>query len=1265
VTKVSIYLSSYNHAKYLREAIDSVLNQTFSDYQLFIEDDTSTDESWFIIQSYTDPRIRSFRNSKNRNDLEGMRKVIFQMATGEYIAIHHSDDIWEPEKLQKQVDFLDAHPQFGAVFTNAKIIDEDGKRLKDKSHFYYKIFDQPNRDRFEWLNFFFYQGNALCHPSVLIRKSCYNECGFYRDGLNQLGDFDMWVRLCLKYEIHVIPEKLVRFRVRSNEMNTSGNRPETRIRWQFEMLQVLENFQKIPTYQELVKIFPAAQKYYRQDGCDIRYVLSMLALETTNDNPIFSLFGLKLLFEAINDPDRARRIDELYGFNQKDFIALTAKYDVFSSELKPDLYSQLAEKEQAIQSLSTQLAEREQQAVLLQAQLAEREQQMATLQVQLAEREQHEAALQTFLTEREQQVVELRGQLVEREHSAQALQTQLIAQKQRFQSVQVKATERGQQVKGLTAQLAEQKQQVSAISIQKTSVQQELTGLKDHINQREQILQDLNSKLLEIYSSTAWKIILLMWKVRLWFAPKGSQRERTVKGVLSLFRKKKPTQNSSGSMSQYSIDPSIEGQNLVNQITNSPPIQTNESVEYKKLYEQLITVAQNEKDLEYLDLSEIDLSQEEQTVKLDVFSKQVVNAFSKKLIDNPVISIVIPVYNHLEDTSRCLLAIEMANEKTKYEVIIADDASTDGTNSLFSKCKGLRYVRNEQNLGFLKNCNRAAAIARGKYIMFLNNDVIVMPHWLDSIIETFLNFPDTGLVGSKLLYPDGTLQEAGGIIWNDGTGQNYGRKDDPQKPEYNYMREVDYCSGASIVISRSLWEQLGGFDELFAPAYYEDTDLAFRVRQAGYKVLYQPVSQVFHHEGTTSGKDLNNGVKHYQEINRHKFVYRWESVIKSYGIGDQTNESLYQDRTRKRSALYIDACTPTPDQDSGSVDAVNIMKMLRSLGFKVSFIPDNLVYFGGYTEGLQKVGIACQYLPFIQSVEDYLIIEGKRLDLVFLSRVYIAAKHIDLVRKYAPQARIVFNTVDLHFLRAERIAEQSGLKEDIDRAKAIREQEISAMQKADQTILVSEYEYKVIQDSSPDVKKTVIPIPREIPGRSNGFEGRKDILFLGGYNHLPNVDAVLFFVDKIWPLVKNHIPYCKFLIAGSNMPENIKNLHKDNIVVLGHVSDLNEVFSNCKISVAPLRYGSGVKGKVVTSLGFGVPCVATPIATEGMGLIDGTHILVADSPEEFSNAVVRVYTSPQLWEELSENGLALVEERYSFDHVQSRLQRLLSDLGLG
>jgi len=214
---------------------------------------------------------------------------------------------------------------------------------------------------------------------------------------------------------------------------------------------------------------------------------------------------------------------------------------------------------------------------------------------------------------------------------------------------------------------------------------------------------------------------------------------------------------------------------------------------------------------------------------------------------------------------------------------VVDDGSSDTTATRLASRDDIRYLRNPKNLGFVGSCNRGAQAAQGEFILFLNNDTVVLEGWLDHLVQTFADVPDAGLVGSKLLYPDGRLQEAGGIVWADASGWNWGRLADPSAPEFNFMRDVDYCSGASLLIRRRLFTDLGGFDERYAPAYYEDTDLAFAVRAQGLRVLYQPLSRVVHYEGISAGTDLTSGMKAYQVRNRERFQEKWGTALVARG----------------------------------------------------------------------------------------------------------------------------------------------------------------------------------------------------------------------------------------------------------------------------------------------------------------------------------------------------------------------------------------------
>lgn len=615
----------------------------------------------------------------------------------------------------------------------------------------------------------------------------------------------------------------------------------------------------------------------------------------------------------------------------------------------------------------------------------------------------------------------------------------------------------------------------------------------------------------------------------------------------------------------------------------------------------------------------------------------------------PAVSIVIPVHNKIELTCHALASLLRHLPSCSFEVIVVDDGSTDETLTIKERVHGLTVVRHEQAQGFVSSCNDGAKLARGHYVVMLNNDVEVTPGWLDELLWPFSNLERVGLVGAQLVYPDGRLQEAGGIVWGTGAAWNYGRGGDPMEPRYNYTRDVDYASGACIALPKSLWDQLEGFDPLFAPAYYEDTDLAFRVRNKGYRTLCAPLAKVIHFEGASAGTDTGAGMKRFQAINEPKFRERWRDCFAAHGVETKAPD-LEKDRGLARRALVLDALTPTPDKDAGSYAAIQEMRLLQALGFKVSFAAENLLHAGEYSKALQRSGIECLHTPYFRSYREILEQRGGEFDLVYITRYYVADKAIDLARTFAPQAKIVLNNADLHFLREIRAAMASACDAQMQAAKATRELELAAMRKADLVLSYNETEHAVIHSHIlGETPVALCPWVVESPATVPDFQHRMDIAFLGGYGHRPNVEAVNYFVDQVMPLIRKRLPGVRLLVFGSNVPPSIEALAADDVVIKGFVTDVKEVYDTCRVFVAPLLSGAGIKGKVVGAFAHGVPCVLSPIAAEGTGVRNRIDAIVATDPEEWCEAVAELHEDANAWRAVSDSSRAFAAQRFSFE----------------
>jgi len=632
--------------------------------------------------------------------------------------------------------------------------------------------------------------------------------------------------------------------------------------------------------------------------------------------------------------------------------------------------------------------------------------------------------------------------------------------------------------------------------------------------------------------------------------------------------------------------------------------------------------------------------------------------FSVPTSDAPRVSIVIPVYDKVAYTLACLRSLGEHAGDVPFEVIVVDDGSGDATPQRLAGIGGIRALRNPRNLGFIGSCNAGAAAARGEYLLFLNNDTVVTAGWLDALVRCIETAPDAGLVGAKLVYPDGRLQEAGGIVFDDGSGWNVGRFEDPDDPRYSFRREVDYCSGAAILLRRDLFERLGRFDARYAPAYYEDTDLAFAVRAAGLKVYVEPASVVVHFEGITSGTDLAGGVKRYQVVNRETFVAKWKDAL-ARQPKPGTPITLAATHRARRRVLVVDATTPMPDHDSGSLRMVNLMRVFADLGWQASFLPENRLFVERYTPALQALGVEALYAPYAQDPVRLLRERGREFDLVVLSRHYVAASFLGLVRLHAPQARIAFDTVDLHYLREQRAAELAGDEALARHAGATRAQELRLVRESDVTLVVSPVERDLLARDAPGARVEVLSNVHEVHGCRRPFAERRDLVFVGGFQHPPNTDAVEWFVREVFPQLRIALPGVRFHVIGSRVPESIRALADEQVVVHGFVEDIMPYMDGCRVSVAPLRYGAGVKGKVNMAMSCGLPVVATPVAVEGMHVAAGSDVLVAEDAAAFAAAVVRLYRDEALWNTLSANGLANVERHFSFAAARAAVQRLL------
>jgi GT2 family glycosyltransferase/glycosyltransferase involved in cell wall biosynthesis len=643
------------------------------------------------------------------------------------------------------------------------------------------------------------------------------------------------------------------------------------------------------------------------------------------------------------------------------------------------------------------------------------------------------------------------------------------------------------------------------------------------------------------------------------------------------------------------------------------------------------------------------------------------------------VSIVIPVHGQWPLTRQCLEQLwQTTPSRFSLEVIVVDDGSPDetarGLEQLAAGEPRLRIVRHAINQGFGAACNSGAAAATGDVLVFLNNDTLPQPCWLEPLVDSLDQLPNAGAVGARLVGADGILQEAGGAVFRDGSAWNLGRGFSPDDPLLARVRAVDYCSAAALATRKSLFEALGGFDQAYAPAYYEDTDYCFRLRERGYETYVQPASTVVHLEGGTAGTDLARGSKQFQAVHRVRFRETHEAALdRQFDPPLQPSRFELRRVTARRRADARDVLViaPTPaefDRESGSRRVFQLIELFRQLDWQVTFIAQHETSGLNYVHALQQLGVEVWAGPDTPAAsprkltDPGTLLREARFDLAVLHFWHLAERYLPTIREFSPNTSIWVDSVDLHLLRRSR--ERQSARQPLSDADGIdAARELNVYAASDRVLAVSRKEAALIDDLLGRPGYTsVLPDFERYSFESRAADEANGLLFLGNFRHAPNIAALEWLCRDILPrldpgLLSRH----PLTVVGNDLTEGLISRcggPQSAIRWVGWVPAIEPYVRKARVMVVPLLSGAGTKRKLVQALMLGTPAVTTRVGAEGLDLVDGVHALIADSPQEFSTAIARLLTDERLWSRLANAGASHARESHGIDVAA----RALSDL---
>jgi GT2 family glycosyltransferase len=632
------------------------------------------------------------------------------------------------------------------------------------------------------------------------------------------------------------------------------------------------------------------------------------------------------------------------------------------------------------------------------------------------------------------------------------------------------------------------------------------------------------------------------------------------------------------------------------------------------------------------------------------------------------VSVLLVTFNRAELTFECLQSL-CAQGLPSFEVVIVDNASTDRTPDLLDRVRGATILRNEANVHFLAGANQAARHARGRHLLFLNNDVRLLPGSVQSALRTLGTSSSIGAVGGRLVHLDGTLQEAGSIVWSDGSCLGYGRGDDPADPPYMFTRDVDFCSGAFLLTPRSHFEAMGGFDPEFAPAYGEEADYCLKLWEKGLRVVYDPDATVLHYEFASS-RTPEEAIG-LQSRNRETLRRRHAAALRSHAPPEPSrvlHARRHHDRSRR--ILFVDDRVPRATFGAGSPRTRQIVSSLLQLGYHVTFYP--------LTEPFDAWPRVRATLPREVEVmvgygaarfRDFLVRRRGYYDVLLVSRPHNMA-FVKEVAAACPEVlegvAVVYDAEAIYSLREAAGGRLRGDSLPSDRVEALLAEELDIARVAHRVIAVSEGEAQEFRSHGlPDVHVLGHALaPRPTP---RSFADRGGLLFVGSVHQAtsPNADSLRWFIGEVWPMIEGRIPAARFDVVGENHAHEIRGLAAAGVTMLGPLEDLTDTYDDHRVFVAPTRFAAGLPHKVHEAAARGVPVVATPLLADQLGWRDGVELLTAETACGFAESCVQLYNDPGLWGHLRANALTRLERDCSPARFLDSLRSILAPEGGG